>query len=170
MDLPDETLEVFGNFSRWLYDTNTSTRTHFEFEGTTLPGHCLAKFVKLYIFADKYDIPNLKVQICDGVIDMRDNHSTLLPTLGAVAMAYQHLPPGCALRRLLVDWYAWDVSFYLLKQSEVNLDPLHTVPDFAAEVVLAMAKIRSECPSGSEDPFWGLTGKRYEGKARQTFP
>ncbi|KAF2499403.1 hypothetical protein BU16DRAFT_269771 [Lophium mytilinum] len=66
--------------------------------------------VDLYIFADKYDMPQLRVDVIDMVHQENTNCIHFVPNIYAVAKAFENLPPQSGLYRYFFDVYVgqWD--------------------------------------------------------------
>lgn len=101
MDLPEEDEALFDLFVQWLY--------HRQYEIPPSPkdkaknGGRYMQTMKLYVFADKYDISSLRSLIVEKMFAV-DKKGVL--TLDAVAYLYENTSPNASMRRLLADWYA----------------------------------------------------------------
>ena len=114
--------------------------------------------IKLYIFADKYDVPCFRSSLFRKMelvprINMR-------PSLTAIELAYDNLPASSELPRLLIGSYA--VVFH--KMSKVKAEEckkkISQRPECAVDLVCALADLTQsegeELPD-FDSPIWALT-------------
>lgn len=91
--LPDDTIDVFKLFLRWLYPQKlTDGQSELRNLSWTL-------LFDLYVFADKCDTHRLQNKIVEMVIE-KPRGSTGINIM-EITWVYDHLAPDCALRRLL---------------------------------------------------------------------
>ena len=93
MHLPEDSVEVFELFLRWLY---TQKLTDGEAETRELSWTLL---LDLYIFADKYVIAPLQ----NRTVDLVKEKATYGMRPKPIAEAYDRLPPESPMRSFLVD-------------------------------------------------------------------
>lgn len=162
MTLPEDDPEVFEAFVQWLY------HQHYEILASDLshePGRYLTQTMQLFILADKYGVTHLKNAIIDALVRNAQSKGKP-PSRSAIHQIYEFTPPSSGIRVLLADWYAWQAG-----RSWLQAPTLHTWlrehPDFAADMVAAMAKFESN--SQRNDYFKSLSsGLKYH-KDREGF-
>lgn len=64
------------------------------------------------------------------------------PSMEVVGYVYDNTSPGAPIRRLLVDWYAWNVRNFWFKTVEAQ-ELLREIPEFAVDLLLAVSKRRN---------------------------
>ena len=159
MTIDEDDSEGFERFVQWLYIADTCGQPYLE-TSTPLIGR-LRKLVQLYVLADKHDVPELKKHICDAIVSLRErNTKPWYPSLDSVTVAYANLPAGSGMRKLLVDWYAWDVRPGWFGEGEQIWRTPLSVPEFAVDVVVKMTRF---CIGGDKvgSPFGEDRGKYY---------
>jgi len=101
--LQDDSPKVFEVFVSWLY-TRKLENTVDE-----IPTPCSSnRLAKLYIFADRYDVPILRNDAIDALIKNR-RENLQIPT-SSFRMVYDATPPKDPLRRLLADMVILDTD------------------------------------------------------------
>ena len=96
--------------------------------------------VKLYVFADKYDVTDLKSHVITKLFAM--GNQKWAPAGSTVAYAYEHTPQNSRLRKLLADWWACRVSLPWFR-SEVAQGWLKEHPEVAIAVISSFANTMS---------------------------
>jgi hypothetical protein len=94
----------------------------------------------IYIFAHKYDIPQLRRDMRDKTIEYQFM-ACVLPSMTAVAVAYEALPSTSLWIKFLVACYAY--KFY--PQSSTKNDKFAIAPGFLRDVAMT-------CMSSRDDP------------------
>lgn len=154
MDLPEEDEALFDLFVQWLY--------HRQYEIPPSPkdkaknGGRYMQTMKLYVFADKYDISSLRSLIVEKMFAV-DKKGVL--TLDAVAYLYENTSPNASMRRLLADWYAcsYPSPWY---QSDPIRKWFREHPEIMMDVMLGFAKAISR--QHVEYPFKGDMPEEYK--------
>ncbi|CAN9210892.1 unnamed protein product [Alternaria alternata] len=98
-----------------------------------------ASFLRLYVFADKYDIPQFRDDILTAVIAQPGIWKWLSsPDQDLIEYAYASLPQSSKFIRFLVlsvaTWYVWDSSYEDATRLLCELKEIHK--DFALEVAI----------------------------------
>ncbi len=129
--LPEDRAVDFEEFVHWLY-------AHDNQNSGSLPIK-LCPLIRLYVVAEKYDIPALKKCICDQMIRLAKTKISRSPGWDSIAYAYEYLSATSSLLKLLVDWHAWEMCLgsAVMKTEKKELAKN---PDFAADLVYAMAE------------------------------
>ena len=154
MALPNVKTVDFEHFTKWLYTGPCGLDA-----SKSLPGK-LESLISLYVFADKYEILQLKSCICDQIIQILDQDKGFqIPPLDCVAFTYANLPLSSALRKLLIDWFVWGVESSWFDSPE-NRDSLGKIPEFAVDSVAALTALR--CNPLIQNPFLGDTSRYYD--------
>ena len=159
MTFDEDDSEGFERFVQWLYVADDCGELYLD---TSMPliGR-LRKLVQLYILADKYDVPELKIHICDVIIGIRNyNNKPWYPSLDSVAVAYANLPAGSGMRKLLADWYAWDIRPGWFGGGDHLAHTPLSVSEFAVDVVVAMTRFGYGEDKG-RSPFEGDRERYY---------
>ncbi|MDI1488150.1 MAG: hypothetical protein OHK93_007424 [Ramalina farinacea] len=99
----------------------------------------------LYIFADKYDIPDLKRYALTKLF--RIIWKCRPPAPFKVENWYQHTSATSGLRLLIRDWYFWKASSEYLASKQFH-DALIQNPEFAADLVAVLGRfnLNRMCP------------------------
>lgn len=105
----------------------------------TRPRH----LVQLYILADYKDVPELKTGIIDKLKAFtkvnKGQRSCNLPSFESVGLAYESLPVGDVMRKLLVKCYSRALRHGIFElQSDEAKSKLVDIPEFAADLVAAV--------------------------------
>lgn len=144
MDLPKDDVNTVDQFIQWLY-----TRRYKVEKSEALTEKKAGDFLKpihLLIFADKYDVPSLKCDVLNGMLDWIQNEknvANLPPSPTAVKHLYHNTCRNSGLRRLMTDWYAASVTVDWLEESSVQKWFLG-LPEFAVDLVIALARVRDK--------------------------
>jgi len=131
MRLSEDRSIDFENFVHWLY-------AHDNQNSGSLPNNSY-NLIRLYVIAEKYDIPALKKCICDRMIRCAKDKGSKPPGWDSIAYAYEYLPATSSLLKLLVDWHAWDMCLGLAV-IETEKKELAENPKFAVDLVYATLK------------------------------
>ena len=138
MTLPDDRVETVARFSQWLY------RGHYELTSidSNVTDIALAakrhmQLAELYVFADKYDIPQLHNNIVDKLFVMQAQGSAP-PRIQLIRYVYNNTIAGSSFRKLIVGRYVWhiDIRWY---SREFTSGLLALQPEFAADLAVALA-------------------------------
>ena len=129
--LEGEDVKAFAIFHTWLYTSKLVDVVNGEDAGFTLE-----EIARVYCLGDRYIVPGLKNTIIDRVIAgwvKEKGYPFLL-----VFNLYNQLPECDAMRKLLVDMFAWEEGTVLAKR-------ISTMPDrfpsaFLENLVVAMAE------------------------------
>lgn len=103
LHLEDVTRETFDAFVDWLYleDELSNRDENGEEHESSLNSH---EITEIHIFADRYDIPDLRRDTIDMMFAyFKRGRKTL--TAETITMAFESLPDTSLLRKLLVHWY-----------------------------------------------------------------
>lgn len=132
LELPDESIAVFKLFQLWVY--TDSILTNNEIEG----GVIASSLSGLYIFGEKYGIPDLQNLAIDIVIDQIEvTHEFSTKHLHKV---YDDTPDTAPLRRLLVDYMACKC---ILTPSKLVEERRQEMPkDFLFDLIFAQYALR----------------------------
>ena len=103
LDLPDEDVIVFKRFQLWLYTNYILER------GEELKEINYITLVKLYIFGDMCGIPDLQNAAFDILINKKAKEKSLPGSI--LSLVYEKTPEDSSLRRLCVDWMAYQCVF-----------------------------------------------------------
>lgn len=111
VSLPDTETEVFELFVHWLYHQRFPTEVDSPqllalYEDKMDPAIQCRSLVKLYIFCDKYDVPQLQRQCLDAMF-RHINDEDQLPSLEYVSLAFDSLEDEDPLCRMFVDAYCY---------------------------------------------------------------
>ncbi|KAJ4378442.1 hypothetical protein N0V86_006145 [Didymella sp. IMI 355093] len=106
--LKDVNEETFELFVHWLYHQRFPNKTDdpeflklwYHLDSTTVDAGAL---VDLHVFAEEYDVPNLKRQSIDSLFEQLNDEDQGLPSTKAIRYAFDSLDHDSSLCRLLVD-------------------------------------------------------------------
>lgn len=109
LHLEDVTGKTFDVFVDWLYQRNLPGQKKSSYakdkdgeeHGSFLNSH---EITKIYIFADRYDIPDLQRDTIDTMFAYY-KHMKKIPTVETIKMAFESLPDTSLLRKLLIHQY-----------------------------------------------------------------
>jgi len=103
-NLKDIELHTFDAFVDWLY---VQKLPHHHDWGHRYPGHEQewedVRLVSLYAFAERFVVPGLKISVMEVLVGCFNEYE--LPNSTAIIIAFEHLPVGSPVHRLLVDVY-----------------------------------------------------------------
>ena len=152
--LPEDETKIVDRFVHWLYSPSSYPLTW------RVTGIRWEDIIKLYIFTDKYIVPNLKSCMFKEIKGARR-----VPSLDSVAIAYDNLPASSDLRKLLVAPYA--IAFYKESKFEATeyKEKLSQMPEFAADLVCALAKLaRRDRKTLKAVPQWSRHWRLGDGR------
>lgn len=136
LELDDVAPGIFGIFFEWLLSRMHLNRNCEELSSTD----GFTDILLTYVFAQKYDVPQLRRDAIDAFGRMK-GMSNSLPCLGDIKTAYTELPDTSPMLRLIVDMYAtsW---FPDASGSEKGLETLHeSMPSrFAIDLAFNMRR------------------------------
>lgn len=159
MTLPEDDERIFDNFVHWLYTANIFNIVKFSQIQAVKHPNSKIRAVRLYIFADKYDVPELKSTICRRLIEQA-RESRDPPPSSTIIEAYKVLPPKSPMRRLLPDWLAMTLEPKTFEDLEWRKQ-YQSQPDIVLD--LAHAFCRRAAPGKSKlGPIWGPKEDYYE--------
>lgn len=96
------------------------------------------KAFRLFVLADKYDVPNLKKRICEQLVEQaREGYHP--PDLGTIRYVYESLSERSGLRRLIVDWCAPSMIPNWFQEDGIR-SSLIGIPAFAVDLASAIAR------------------------------
>lgn len=116
--------ETFGIYVEWLNSRQILDTDGEAFVGendTDISRHSV--LLKLYIFADEYDHPQLRRDVLQIFIMHTEKYKKCVP-IKSISEAYSRLPSNSPLLRFLVDHYAFDWGSTEPKKTESE-HPLH---------------------------------------------
>ena len=129
MELPEEDPATFERLLSWLY------RGQYGLADCEHPKDTQERYLqlaKLYVLTDKYNVPKLKRGVVDQFFDLRSTARNLPPMSDVILYTYATTMKGSALRRLLVDWYLWEIEMRWY-----HFPCLSRVPEFGNELAAA---------------------------------
>ena len=132
MSLPEEEEHTFDLFIQWLYNQGYEISPKKD----EAEGERFMEPVRLYIFADKYDVTDLKIHVITKLFALGSQKWT--PSLATVAYAYEHTPHNSRLRKLLADWWACRVDLPWFRLEETQ-EWLKEHPEVASAVISSFA-------------------------------
>ena len=119
--LPEDDVEIVDAFLDWIYSRqfdHLQTKDGLSYENAD----CI---IGLFLFADKYGVPDLKTNIIDKLFDFAKNKNLTNVTARLLPKVWEHTPEEAGIRRLIVDWIVWKATSskgWLLRQPlEVNV-------------------------------------------------
>lgn len=125
--LPDTATEIFESFVDWLYTGKSPVRLG----DSGAPNY----YLRVYIFADKYAIPQLRRAI---ISDLTERLKP--PPYRKVTHAYENLPADSGLIRLVVDVYL--KKFYESTDDAEEILARNKLPkEFLIEMFVGFAKL-----------------------------
>ena len=111
LELKGEKFYIFAIFESWLYEQNLNDleRSLERSAKLTVP-----LLIDVYMFADRIQCRAFGNQIMDllarRIVSASFNVEENLPSSYTIAYVYSKTPPEAPLRRLLIDWYAFEVD------------------------------------------------------------
>jgi len=135
LELPEDDEEVFERFVLWLY-TNKLLE-----ENQTMEDVSWEILLGLYIFGEARGISGLQNEVIDTFIDKQEV-ADLIPTNRAPRI-YENTPTDSPLRRLLVDWTAYQA---ILSPSEWDFEEEDDLcpKQFLYDVIFVLYDLRNE--------------------------
>ena len=124
--LPDDSAILMDTLVQYLY----APRSWIQGVRSTM------EHLRLYVLADKYDIVQVKNQVCHWGFFIFETEP---PSKAEVKFIYENTTSKMAIRRFLVDSFVWngDPTWF---SDEANCSWLLSVPDFAVDVCAILAK------------------------------
>ena len=140
-----EDVETVDCFVQWVYHQKIEMVENVDLEVSSNIRVSENRNCNLYIFADKYDIPDLKRYAITKLFRIIRNCRP--PALFKVKQWYQHTSATSGLRLLIRDWYFWKASSEYLASKQFH-NALILNPEFAADLVGCLGRINLNrtCP------------------------
>ncbi len=161
MLLPEESADVVERFVQWLYSKGYELSEYATARGADTRYRQLAE---LYVFADKYDVINLKHNVIDQFFETRGSYMRV-PSLSVVTYAYDNSTKMSSFRKLLVAWCCMRLDWYHTPGIRCWLE---RNAEFAADIAIALAKTKL-CGIPTHDPSsLGRPDDYYEASAKAT--
>ncbi|MCJ1454345.1 hypothetical protein MMC28_004698 [Mycoblastus sanguinarius] len=158
MKLPEDDIDTVDIFVQWLYRQQPSPST---IEIPSLDDVIGMQLMRLFVFADKYDVPNLKLSIYENIFTAAKS-GLRLPHATAVEYVYSNTKMGSGIRAILVDVFVWRVEQSWFESPTVP-SWLVKVPEFASDMVIAFAKLPDLSDTRRRgNPFTLKTSKHYD--------
>lgn len=139
IDLLEDDADTVDLFVQWLYKQQLNHLCHPADDG----GEYLMQPIRLWIFADKYDIQSLKLYTLEKLLAHIPEEGSAAPSMDVVEYAYRNTCRGSGIRILLAEWlvtYNGRIWF----QSRSTQDWLLSNPEIAVDLVAAFSKIPDE--------------------------
>ena len=132
-----ETPSVIQRFRLWVYTDNVSDGTE------SLENLCWKEMIDLYIFADRYDLPDLQNATIDTmvakVMAVKQIPSRYIPYI------YDNTNAASPLRRLLIDWMTQRVNVVdSITPEKLDQNPEEYPPIFLLDLALAFYKLKKD--------------------------
>ena len=135
--LPEDNIDTVDSFVQWLYTSHYELPAYGDFEEEG--GSLWWQPMRLLIFSDKYDVPELRKLIFRLMLScIKDEVKTRVDCI--LEWVYLNTCRGSGTRRLLIDWYASRDLEEKLESPDVE-DFLIRVPEFTMDLLIAMDKI-----------------------------
>lgn len=154
--LPKEDAKLFEYFTQWLYSQHYSTPSFTE------NGAYVFFAVRMFILAEKYDIDSLKKTILEELFVMAAGpvgaETAKPPAPDTIVYAYEHTPLSSSLRKLLADWYCYQVDESWVGDWD-NQVWLRENPDIAADIIVGL--VNNTTRARPRNPFETKTVKYY---------
>ena len=117
------------------------------------------QLVRLNTFADKFDVEVLKNSIIDEFFMGSKQLDGWSPETPVIAYIYENTTEPSSLRKLIVDWYVWQIDhdWYTDSGTRAALD---MIPTFVTDLAIAMSR-RVHNPS-LKNPFNSDPSSYYE--------
>ena len=101
--------------------------------------------MRLFVFAERYDIEGLRLDICEDLFKFVCEHWTqashlCVPFSGVVHYVYSNIDRRALLGRAIADWFAWASNTAWQARSE-STDWLLEVPEFTVDLALSLDDI-----------------------------
>ena len=156
MVLLEDDEDAFESFVDWLY---TQRRDYPPIDTEQREAIAKMKHLRLYILADKYDVPPLKKRVLSDMMRLFKD-CTQPPTCTVLGLAYSELPRKSGMRRLLLDWCIEksDPSWY--DQPDFGYW-LHGNPEFAVDLIKGLTK-RAATTKHWRSALWGPVSAYYD--------
>ncbi len=145
MSLPEESVDLFRLFVHWLYTGRCPSgilRPKIEAKKDK-PAYDL---VDLFIFGDKYDVPQLRLSCLEELIHVFS--WTPVPYWSLATHAYKTTQMISPLRKLFAVAYATRLSADYLKK-EVHAKELIDSPEFAVDLVGVLSERNNQISNAS---------------------
>ena len=143
MTLPDEEVWIFEYFVDWIYTQHYKIKIC---EEDNKQAQELDISLRLYVIAEKYDVPTLKKIICKDLLAIAELAKST-PSMHSVIYAYAHTPRNSRIRRLLATWYS-TIPLGWFQKEEIRTW-LFENSQFAVDLTSALAKRLSITGSAS---------------------
>ena len=93
-------------------------------------------YVRAWVFGDKLVCPAFKDHVMFQFLDWCEQEENVWPD--TIRVVYKESPPGCKLRRLFVDWFAWEKWNGCLSSCKDEVIALtEQLPEFLKDVLRA---------------------------------
>ena len=147
MSLPEDTVIDLDLFVLWLY----TRHIHMDVcETEEQWGERVRDLFLLYIFAEKYEVIQLKNDIVYEIFDIARQDKVAAPSPKIAEVMFTKTGSASSLRRLTALWYIWKVDLEWFRCEESSIMLLDS-PEFILELVFAFAEHSQE----ARDPFEG---------------
>lgn len=150
--LPTDDESTVDLFVEWLYKEQC---------GFLLPpfdhnGEYSMQSVRLLVFADRYDIPKLRIYILETLLAHIHTNDSYSPSGEVIKYCYRNTVPGSGIRKLLVDWFIWDADPGWYKRNQAWY---LSFPSFTMDVLIAYSKMVN--PDHDKIDFIGSSPSEY---------
>ena len=150
MQLPEDDENTFSLFIDWLYhqryemspqpddDSEDSDDEDDDASPVVREGDRYLPTFKLFVLAEKYDVPALKWLLTETLLADGDT-SPYGPSDASVIYLYGHTAQSAGIRRWIADWHAWYMDPVYFKSPEFRAI-IEKHPDFSADINLSYCK------------------------------
>lgn len=150
LDLPEDDVDTFDRFIQWMYSGEYGLSGGFETHAEADERY--NQLARLYILADKLQVPRLKNDVVNKFFEVKVK-ARCVPRCSTVSYIFKNSLNSSLLRKLMVDWYAWDVDLVWYGKDGIAQN-LSKCPEFAAglTIALAMRLVDLSRPSPLDEP------------------
>lgn len=137
MSLPEDDTDVVEQFVQWVYFGTLDYERLKEMKDLESPGFELT--FRLYVFADKYDLAQIKSLICKDMFKAFKGINWGRLDKDTLTYVYQSTVKNDLLRTMIKDALVWKTTCAWYEMEE-NLLWLHNMQDLAFDVTVSLAK------------------------------
>lgn len=144
--LPEDRVHIIDCFVQWVYHQKIAMLEDVDLKVIDERRTSTTLSCNLYIFAEKYDIPELKRYAIINLFKLIGKYRP--PAQFRVKKWYEQTSATSGLRRLVVDWYFWKATSEYLASEECH-ETLIQNPEFSADLVRCLGRqnLVRKCPA-----------------------
>ncbi|KAL8981755.1 MAG: hypothetical protein Q9205_003551 [Flavoplaca limonia] len=147
MELAEDNVEAVERYVQWLYSRDFKISP---VGNTQCTNARYLELIRLYVLADKFNIPLLKnhimgllfetIKLPNGAFrDLISQDLDIRPPVSVLRLIYTNTPKGSPVRKFIAAFFVWHTSV-IRYEEEACWGKMSEIPDFTIDIAINLAK------------------------------